>query len=273
MAIKIGSINISEKKGTVKKPVTEVVIDEFGIQGDAHAGAWHRQISLLGRDSIHTFEEKAGRKIKSGEFAENIILEGIDLSAVSLLDRFRINEVLLEVTQIGKACHGDGCPIYIAVGDCVMPREGLFTRVLKSGSFKTGDPVTYIPKSFKITIITLSDRASRGEYQDLSGPKVKELLEIHFKKHRWHITFEQIIITDDAAKLKLELLKARGDGVDIVFTTGGTGIGPRDITPEVVTEMADRLLPGVMDHIRLKYGKNNPNALLSRSVAGVMETV
>lgn len=124
-------------------------------------------------------------------------------------------------------------------------------------------------KPEKIQIITLSDRAYKRIYADLSGPKIKELLEAHYYGRNVEINIE--IIPDDKKMLRKALEKAVESGADAIFTTGGTGIGPRDITPEVVTEFADKLLPGIMDHIRIKYGSINPNALLSRSIAGVKE--
>lgn len=124
-------------------------------------------------------------------------------------------------------------------------------------------------KPEKIRIITLSDRAYKGIYADLSGPKIKERLEVHYAGRNVEIDIE--IIPDEKEMLQISLEKAVSDHADIIFTTGGTGIGPRDITPEGVTEFADKLLPGIMDNIRLKYGQINPNALLSRSVAGVKE--
>jgi molybdopterin adenylyltransferase len=126
-----------------------------------------------------------------------------------------------------------------------------------------------LDKPEKISIITLSDRAFKGIYADLSGPRIKEKLEVHYAGRNVEINIE--IIPDDKEILRKAREKAVESGVDAVFTTGGTGVGPRDITPEVVTEFADKLLPGIMDHIRLKYGQINPNALLSRSVAGVKE--
>jgi len=145
MHIKIAAINISEKKGTQKYGVNKARINNLGIIGDAHAGNWHRQISLLGQESILQFSQKNHRPIKPGEFGENIILEGMDFSLIQIADRFKINVVILEVTQIGKTCHGTGCPIYQAAGDCIMPREGVFTRIVQQGIIKTGDPVTFIP--------------------------------------------------------------------------------------------------------------------------------
>jgi MOSC domain-containing protein YiiM len=135
---RIISINISEKKGTRKRPVMEAVINEdFGIVGDAHGGAWHRQISLLGIESIEKMRQK-GLQVNPGDFAENITTEGIDLLSLPIGTKLKIGPVLAEVTQIGKECH-TRCAIYRQAGDCVMPKEGIFVRVLKGGKIKTGD--------------------------------------------------------------------------------------------------------------------------------------
>lgn len=124
-------------------------------------------------------------------------------------------------------------------------------------------------KTLKFRIITLSDRAYKGIYEDKSGPKIKERLKDHYAGKEPDITVE--VIPDEKDMLIKALEKAVREGADSIFTTGGTGVGPRDITPEVIMEFADKLLPGIMDHIRLKYSAVNPNALLSRSVAGVKE--
>jgi len=116
----------------------------------------------------------------------------------------------------------------------------------------------------------MSDRAHAGEYEDRSGPRVQEHLERHFGATRWHLEATVTVLPDDAELLRAALCRLRDGGVDLVLTTGGTGVGPRDVTPDVVTDLADKLLPGIMDAIRLKYGADKPNALLSRSVAAVL---
>jgi MOSC domain-containing protein YiiM len=103
---KVYSVNISEEKGTIKKPVDKIMLGSKGIKNDAHSGSWHRQVSLLAKERVDDFAKEASRKIQSGEFAENITTSGIDLTKVKLLDRFKISNTLLEVTQIGKTCHG-----------------------------------------------------------------------------------------------------------------------------------------------------------------------
>ena len=267
---RVVSVNLSRDKGTVKEPVPEIVIDETGVVGDAHAGDWHRQVSLLGMESIERFGARTHRTFQPGEFAENITTRGIDLLKVAILDRFTVGGVVLETTQLGKQCHGDGCAIFQAVGQCVMPKEGIFCRVVQGGAVKPNDTITYVPRVLRFHVVTLSDRASQGVYEDRSGPAIQAGLVAFFANKRWHIGIERALLPDDANRLKTELRTGVEAGVDVIFTTGGTGIGPRDITPEVVTAMADKLIPGIMEHIRTKYGAQIPNALLSRSVAAVI---
>ena len=266
------SVNISEEKGTVKHPVAEIVIDDRGVVGDAHAGQWHRQVSLLAQESIDAFAEDTGRETRPGEFAENVTVNGLDLTRTAILDRFQIGEVSLEVTQIGKECHGDRCAIFREVGQCVMPKEGLFCRVLGGGTIRPGDLVEYLPRALTFRIITLSDRASRGEYADRSGPRIKELLESFLADKRWRPEIKCTILPDDADLLRAELIAARDSAADVVFTTGGTGVGPRDIAPETASAVCDKIIPGIMENIRVKYGSKKPNALLSRGIAGVAGT-
>ena len=125
-------------------------------------------------------------------------------------------------------------------------------------------------RNLKIQIITLSDRASRGEYADLSGPEIVNFLKQYFTEKNWQFNIETLIIPDDANRLEQELLKAKENKIDIVITTGGTGIGPRDFTPEVMKKVLEKEIPGIMENIRLKFGQKVPNALLSRGTAGVM---
>ena len=129
------SINISDRKGVQKKPVEEaVLLPGHGIEGDAHAGDWHRQVSLLADEDIRTMRGK-GVEIHFGDFAENITTEGVDLPALSIGTRLHLGEAVLEVTQIGKECHHD-CAIYQALGECVMPRRGIFTKVIQGGRIR-----------------------------------------------------------------------------------------------------------------------------------------
>lgn len=268
--IDVLAVNVSKKKGTIKHSVNEIQLYEKGVKGDAHSGNWNRQVSMLAKESIERFEKNTSRKIAFGEFAENITTQGMELFHVKPLDKFISDVVELEVTQIGKKCHGDNCAIYREIGNCVMPKEGIFARVKKGGKMKAGYRLKYIPKIYKAYVITLSDRASKGEYEDKSGKWIHELLKKYFMKIEWRLDVENILIPDDADKLNSLLIDAKNKKIDFVFTTGGTGIGPRDFTPEVIKINLDKEIPGVMEMIRVKYGQQKPNALLSRGVAGVM---
>lgn len=266
---RVVSVNISTEKGTAKKPAESADIDLLGIAGDAHAGPWHRQVTLLAQESIDRLSEKMNRDFPPGSFAENITTRGIDLSAARLLDRFRIGDVELELTQIGKQDHGDDSAIFREMGASLLPKEGLFCRVLRPGTIRPGDRVEYLPRTWKFSVITLSDRAYRGEYPDKSGPRIAELIGEFAQSKNLNADIQKSIIPDEADRLRSELSAAQKDGVDVVFTTGGTGVGPRDITPEVVASFCQKTIPGIMEAIRVKYGASKPNALLSRSVAGV----
>ena len=135
------AVCISEKKGTVKHPVPEIQLKiDHGIVGDAHAGNWHRQVSLLADESVELMRQRFP-DIPTGAFAENILTQGIALSKLPVGTKLRVGQVLLQVTQIGKECHAD-CAIRRQVGDCVMPREGIFTKVLEEGSIRPGDEIT-----------------------------------------------------------------------------------------------------------------------------------
>jgi MOSC domain-containing protein YiiM len=145
MSGKVISVNISDKKGLRKKPVEEILVKEgFGIEGDAHASSeWHRQVSLLALESINKMRD-AGLDVHPGDFAENITTEGIDLISLAVGTEIRIGgEVVGEVSQIGKECH-TRCEIYYQAGDCVMPKEGIFVKVVKGGKVATGDPIEIV---------------------------------------------------------------------------------------------------------------------------------
>ncbi|HIX30560.1 MAG TPA: MOSC domain-containing protein [Firmicutes bacterium] len=132
------AVCVSTEKGTQKQNVgTAVFVEDWGIEGDAHAGKWHRQVSLLSHEKIEAFRAR-GAQVEDGAFGENLVVSGIDFRSLPLGTKFQCNDVVLELTQIGKECH-NGCEIYKIMGDCIMPREGVFTRVLHGGSISVGD--------------------------------------------------------------------------------------------------------------------------------------
>lgn len=144
MSGKVVSINISTKKGMIKDPVQQAnFIVNHGIETDAHAGEWHRQVSLLAIESVDKIRGR-GIDLKNGIFAENITTSGIDVCSLPVGTKLQIGESVQEVTQIGKECHNGGCAIKATVGDCVMPREGIFTKVIKNGIVRVGDEIKII---------------------------------------------------------------------------------------------------------------------------------
>jgi MOSC domain-containing protein YiiM len=144
--MKIIAVSISEQKGVPKKNIPEgLLLEEFGLEGDAHGGNWHRQVSLLAQESIKKMQD-LGLKVHPGSFAENITTQGINLPELPIGTKLRLgSEALVEVTQIGKVCH-DRCAIYRLAGDCVMPREGIFVRILKGGKVKPGDAIEILAR-------------------------------------------------------------------------------------------------------------------------------
>ncbi len=136
---------ISEIRGVQKKNVHSIrLIADYGIEGDAHAGKWHRQVSLLSYEKIQEFRAR-GAKVDDGAFGENLVVEGIDFSKLPVGTQFKCGEVILELTQIGKECH-NGCAIFKTMGDCIMPREGVFTKVLHGGMIKEGDDLEILER-------------------------------------------------------------------------------------------------------------------------------
>jgi molybdenum cofactor synthesis domain-containing protein len=267
--LQILSVNLSEKKGTIKLPVDSIVLNHLGVEGDAHAGPWHRQVSLLGKESFDKMQTSMERELIFGEFAENITTEGYPLFQMRPLDQLTSGNVILEVTQIGKKCHGSNCAILKETGDCVMPKEGIFCRVIKGGKLQAGDEIIYQPKILNIKIITVSDRASRGEYEDKSGPYLKTIVEKYFTENYRKTEIEINVVPDEPEILENLIKQHIENKADLVFTTGGTGIGSRDITPDTIKPLLEKEIPGIMELIRVKYGMQFPNALISRGIAGV----
>lgn len=265
---KLLAICISEKKGTQKHRVDEaVLLENWGIEGDAHGGKWHRQVSLLSFEKIEEFREK-GAQIEFGAFGENLVVEGFDFRKLPVGTVFGIGEALLELTQIGKECHSH-CEIYKVMGDCIMPREGVFAKVLKGGRIQPGDEVVMtLPKKdrpFTAAVITLSDKGFAGEREDKSGPLIRELLE----KEGYEV-IETLLLPDGEASLQKQLCRlADQRQVNVVFTTGGTGFAERDVTPEATTAVCDRMAMGIAEAIRQYSLTITGRAMLSRAVSGI----
>ena len=231
---KILAICTSPRRGTLKTPVPSAVLTpEWGIVGDAHGGSWHRQVSLLSAEKIEAFRQKLW--VDYGAFGENLVVEGFNLATLT--------------------------------GDCIMPREGVFARVVKGGTIHTGDEMKLLPTPadlpLRAAVITLSDKGSRGEREDKSGPLIVEMLTATGYKVE-----EALLLPDDAAQLKTQLLRlADTRQVNLILTTGGTGFAPRDITPEVTLSVAERNAPGIAEAMRYHSLTITPRGMLSRGVS------
>ena len=265
--IEVLAVCISEKKGTEKKEVEKIILKEdWGIEGDAHAGKWHRQVSLLAFEKIDAFRKK-GAEVDFGAFGENIIVGGVDLRSLPVGTVLEIGEAKLKVTQIGKECHSH-CNIYKKMGDCIMPREGIFAEVLKGGVVQKGESIKVIEKEegpYRVGIITVSDRASKGEYEDKSGPVIKELVEAAGME-----VVDYIIVPDEKSQIVKKLLHFSDQRqVALVFTTGGTGFSKRDVTPEATKQVVEREVPGIGEALRSYSLTITPKAMLSRQTAGI----
>lgn len=146
---KVVAVCRSEQKGTQKINIkTGLFIEDYGLEQDAHAGNWHRQVSLLSKDKIDEFRKKGGN-VEFGAFGENLVVEDVDFAKLPIGTKFKCNNVLLQLTQIGKKCHSE-CEIYHMVGDCIMPREGVFAKVLKGGKISVGDNLIVIEEDNNI---------------------------------------------------------------------------------------------------------------------------
>lgn len=240
---------------------------DWGIKGDAHGGKWHRQVSLLSYEKIEEFRAK-GAEVAFGAFGENLIVEGFDLRTLPVGTRFAIGDVVLELTQIGKECHSH-CRIYQRMGDCIMPKEGVFTEVITGGHIKVGDTVQVIApqkdRPFTAAVITLSDKGAAGQREDLSGPKIVQLLE-----EAGYDVKETLLLADDRAALERQLIRlADQRQINVIFTTGGTGFSERDMTPEATIAVCDRMANGIAEAIRNYSLSITPRAMFSRAVSGI----
>ncbi len=270
---KLIAVCISEKKGTVKKNIgTCRIIADHGLEHDAHAGSG-RQVSLLSAEQVDAFRERAKGAVElpPGIFGENLLVEGYDFKSYPVGTRFRIKEVLLEITQIGKQCH-TGCEIMQRTGECIMPREGVFAKVLTGGVVSVGDevelveqvePKAEVPRQLTAAVLTASDRAFRGEREDKSGPKIAELLVAA----GYRIGSRMLLPDDEDGLVEALTYLADKEQPDVIFTTGGTGFSPRDRMPEATRRVMERDVPGIAEGIRAYSMKITPRAMLSRAVS------
>ena len=203
-----------------------------------------------------------------GAFGENIIADGIDFKNLPVGTRFQIGDALLEMTQIGKECHAH-CAIFHQVGDCIMPREGVFAEVIEGGDIQVGDEIEVIPpdpeRPYTAAVIPLSDMGFAGKREDKSGPMAVKLLE----EYGYQVK-ETLLLPDEKEVLKRQLCRLTDQRqMHVIFTTGGTGFAPRDTTPEATIEVCDRMANGIAEAIRNYSMTITPRAMFSRAVSGI----
>lgn len=262
----IKALCVSEKRGTIKKPVDEILlVENFGLKGDAHAGNWHRQVSLLSYDKVEEFNAKGGMAT-AGAFGENILVAGIDFRCLPVGSILRSGSVVLKMSQIGKECHTH-CEIFKRVGDCIMPREGVFATVVEGGVLHLGDTIQVdLPSAsapMRAAVMTLSDKGFRGERIDTSGPRAVELLQ-----QAGYEIVETVLLPDEPKLIEKELKRlADQRQVDLIITTGGTGMSIRDCTPEATLAVATRNVPGIAEAIRAGSMQITKRAMLGRGAS------
>ena len=269
MSGRVVAVCTSRRKGVAKRAQESVLLEVgLGITDDAHRGFKHRQVSILTQADIDHMKAK-GAKLEQGDFGENIICEGVGLKDLGMGSELRVGPARLRLSQIGKACH-DHCAIYYSVGECIMPRVGCFFTVEEGGEVRPGDPVELLrrvdPAAIPAAVLTASDRCSRGEAEDSSGPALAELLEAHGFN-----VVERTCLPDEPDALEAQLREWADPqrGISLVLTTGGTGFGPRDCTPEATRKVIERDAPGLSEAMRAAGLAKTPRAMLSRGVSGV----
>lgn len=264
----IKAICLSKKRGTAKEPVAKAkLVAGFGLEGDAHAGSWHRQVSLLSAEQVADFNARGGQA-DPGDFGENLLVSGIDFAALPVGTRFlgEGKEIKLRLTQIGKDCHSH-CEIFRRVGDCIMPRQGVFAVVEQGGELEVGQELEVVlptgQEPLTAAVITLSDKGYAGERVDTAGPKAAAML-----KAAGYEIIEEVLLPDEQPRIEKELKRlADQRQVDLIITTGGTGFSVRDCTPEATLAVATRNVPGIAEAIRAGSMQYTPRAMLGRGAS------
>lgn len=267
----IFAISTSPRRGLVKKEVKQaVLVENYGIENDAHAGRWRRQVSCLSWESIKKANAEYNLDAGPGDFAENIIIEGLDSNSVFIGDRIKIgSDVILEVTHIGA---GDFPSVVTkTMGRSLLPYEGIFFRVEKGGIIKKGDLVEIYNAGdshmYKTGVLIMSDKGSQGERKYLSRPQIKQMLGPNYSVDYYEIIPDEKDIIAERLRYACDSLR-----LNLVLTSGGTGFSRRDVTPDATLEVIERVVPGIPDAIR-HYGlQKTAKAMLSRGTAGIRGT-
>lgn len=254
-------------KGVEKHPVDQGCLQRgHGLEGDAHAGTWHRQVSLLEDEQIALMRAR-GLELGPGAFGENLVTRGIDLGKLEVGRRLRVgSDAVLQITQRGKDCHRH-CRIHQAVGDCIMPRVGLFTRVLRSGSVRPGDRVALDADLDRIrwAVVVVADPATHAGDASSDGI-VCDLLSAALGGE----PIARVCVASTLERLTSQLRQLCDDALcDLVVTVGGAGLLPGDVAPDATLAVVDRVIPGIAEAMRAAEVRDSPRAMLSRALAGL----
>ncbi len=267
---RIRAVCTGARKGVPKSPSKGArFLAGKGIEGDAHAGDWHRQISIVDQADFDGMS-RVVPDLTHGAFAENLVIEGLDLASAGLGTIVRLgSSARIRISQIGKACHNP-CRIAKTAGTCIIPLRGLFARVVGDGDVAPGDAAAIedmVPRSrLQAAVVTVSDRCHRGETEDTAGPAVARLLGERIGAH----VYDVAIVPDDPEAISGKVCHyCDGHSIDLVVTVGGTGMSPRDVTPEATRAVLERLTPGIDEAMRAASLSRTPHAFLSRGVSGI----
>lgn len=261
------SVNMAKIRGASKRPVDEGILTPgWGLKGDAHGGDWDRQISLFPVETMALVPKAIRAAFELNTYSENLTIEGLPPEKLKIGTVLSIGTARIKILQIGKEVFEppeSGRPY-------IVSREGRFGRVLSGGTVKAGDIVEIVEEGTppadapKIAVVTLSDKGAAGEREDVSGRFLT-----------WYATrlggqiLSAVVIPDEKPAIRDALRKGIENGADLILTTGGTGLGPRDVTPDVTLEIIDREVPGFAEAMRAESLKKTPNAMISRAVSGV----
>ena len=261
------SVNLGKIRGVPKHPIDEgILTPEWGLKGDAHGGDWDRQISLFPIETLALVPRNVRESFEENAYSENLTLEGIPPEKLRPGTILRIGEAQIKILEIGKPSFEppeSGRPY-------IVSREGRFGRILKEGRVKSGDWVEIVkegepaPDAPRLALVTLSDKGAKGEREDISG----KFLTWYATRLGAEILFSTII-PDEKQQIKKALFRGIDEKADLILTTGGTGLAPRDVTPDATLEVIDRQVPGFAEAMRMESLKKTPHALASRAVSGI----
>ena len=263
---RIVSVNVAESKGVRKGAVESIkLVVDHGVEGDAHAGPWHRQVSLLGNESIQKMLS-ACPGVDPGAFGENVTTEGLRAvrtpggrhGSTPASRCWRSRRSARSATRAARSSD--------QAGDCVMPREGIFAKVVEGGELRPGEGIVLLKNTLiHAAVLTVSDKGSRGEREDTSGDALENAL-----RELGAAAVERAIVPDETDRIAAELRHwADETAVNLVLTTGGTGMTSRDVTPEATLSVLERQAPGFAEAMRAGSLATTPHAMLSRAVSGI----